>query len=152
MSLSEPPFNSSYPPLTKPDFKPTVPDFLLEGASEQDKYIIAQLSLVNQYAQWSITTELSTHEQVLKTNGRVLRAESDVRALKSAVENLQRDMDHVKPVTKVIAGAWRFLKKKPVMILGSLALFYVAFYLYPYLLKEDPILLLKDIVKAWLGA
>ena len=66
---SKPPFKSSYPELTRPDFKPNVPDFLLENASDQDKYIISQLSLVNQYAQWSVNTEMSTHEQVLRTNG-----------------------------------------------------------------------------------
>jgi len=110
-SQPQPESKSSYPALEKPDFKPNVPGFLLEGASEQDRYIIELLSLVNQYAQWSVTTELSTHEQVLKTNGRLIRAEKDIKEAKEDLNSLKSQAKAVAPFIKPVmqfAALWEF--------------------------------------------
>lgn len=105
------PFKSAYPPLIRPDFKPSVPTFLLEGASEQDKYIIEQLSLVNQYAQWSVTTEMQTHEQVLKTNGRLIKAEKELEQTRAQLSELAERAAIMEPLFKPLSqfmGLWDY--------------------------------------------
>lgn len=135
---SQPPFEpkSSYPALEKPDFKPNVPSFLLEGASEQDRYIIEQLSLVNQYAQWAVTTELSTHEQVLKTNGRLLKAERDIKASKEDLESLKSQAKAAAPFLKPLSyfvTLWGFRGFRWVFYAAA---FFVFTYLLPYYLQH----------------
>lgn len=137
-SESQPPFESksSYPPLEKPEFRPNVPAFLLEGASEQDRYIIEQLSLVNQYAQWAVTTELSTHEQVLKTNGRLIRAEKDIKEAKEDLNSLKSQAKAAAPFVKPImqfAALWEF---RPFRWMFYAATFFFFTYLLPWYLKD----------------
>jgi len=127
---------SSYPALDKPEFKPNVPSFLLEGASEQDRYIIEQLSLVNQYAQWAVTTELSTHEQVLKTNGRLIRAEKDVKDAKEDLNSLKSQAKAVAPFIKPVmqfAALWEF---RPFRWVFYGFTFFFFTYLLPWYLKS----------------
>ena len=134
---SQPQFESksSYPALEKPDFKPNVPGFLLEGASEQDRYIIEQLSLVNQYAQWSVTTELSTHEQVLKTNGRLIRAEKDIKEAKEDLVSLKFQAKAVAPFIKPVLQFGSLWEIRPFRWVFYGFTFFFFTYLLPWYLK-----------------
>lgn len=133
---STPPFKSAYPPLERPNFQPSVPGFLLEGASEQDRYIIEQLSLVNQYAQWAVTTEMSTHEQVLKTNGRLLRAEKGLDEAKEKLEALNKKAEVMEPLFKPLSqfmGLWDYKWFRWICYIAG---FFLFTYALPYYLKH----------------
>ncbi len=144
---STPPFKSQYPVLVRPDFKPNVPGFLLEGATDQDRYIIESLSLVNQYAQWSVNTEMSTHEQVLATNGRLMRAEKGIRDTQEDVNLLKDQARVVTPFLKPIsmfATLWEYWAFKWLFV-GGIVFF--LFVLYPYLLQCGLLTLLDSYLK-----
>ena len=153
MAESTPPFRSSIPELALPPegFQSNIPAHLLASSTPEDVWLMEEMSKNTQATTFVLHAVLDTNKQVRTTNGRLLRAEDDVKSLRSAVAALQEDMEKVKPVTRIIAGTWRFVSRKPVAIMLGLALFYLAFYVYPYLLKEDPISLLKDIARAMLG-
>lgn len=66
---------STIPALEKPEFKSDIPPHLLANASENEKYVLEQLSMVMQYVRWSSQVEVDTNHQVRKTNGRVIKLE-----------------------------------------------------------------------------
>lgn len=83
-SSHEPLPESSYPPLERPVFTSQIPPYLLEKASESDRYILAQLSILTQFIPWSVEAHLETNSLVRKTNGRLLRAEGDITDIQEA--------------------------------------------------------------------
>jgi hypothetical protein len=75
--------DSTYPPLEPPgEFKSQIPEHLVEGASKTDQFIMAQISILRQYNDWSVKALLAQDKNVRLTNGRLRRAEEDIRHLK----------------------------------------------------------------------
>lgn len=75
--------DSPLPPLkAPPEFTSEIPAHLLDGASRQDQHIMGSLSIGNQYDKWLVEAIMLTHNQVRATNGRLVRAESDIANLK----------------------------------------------------------------------
>jgi hypothetical protein len=72
---------STYPELQTPTFKSQIPEYLMSDASAPEKYIMEQLSVLTQTSEWSTKAHLSTMQSVRKTNGRLIRAESDIKEL-----------------------------------------------------------------------
>lgn len=66
---------STYPELKAPSFESDIPPHLLANASESDKYVLEQLSIVKQFIPWSVEAQLLTHSAVRRTNGRVISLE-----------------------------------------------------------------------------
>ncbi len=90
--------DSTYPPLEPPgEFKSQIPEHLLKGASETDRYIMAQMSIMRQYSDWSVKALLSQSKDIRLTNGKVRRAGQDI-------EDLKADRKNVKIGWKVISG------------------------------------------------
>ncbi len=90
--------DSTYAQLTAPaEFRSQIPSYLLNGASDQDKHIMAELSIGAQYNKWLVNALVETHAQVRRTNGRLIRAEEDIKDLKA-------DRKTVKIGWKVITG------------------------------------------------
>lgn len=98
------PNESTYPPLEKPEFKSQIPEHLLAGASEAEKHIVSQLSILMQSAEWSIHAHLSTDQNVRKTNGRLIRAETDIGHMKEDKRFLKSGWRVVVIVGGVISG------------------------------------------------
>lgn len=91
--------DSTYPPLEPPaEFKSQIPEHLLEGSSQTDRYIMEQMSIMRQYNDWSVKALLSQDKNVRLTNGRLRRAEEDIKHLKG-------EENSVKVGWKVIATA-----------------------------------------------
>jgi hypothetical protein len=75
--------DSTYAQLQPPgEFKSEIPAYLLNGASDQDKHIMEALSVGAQYNRWLVNALVETHAQVRRTNGRLIRAEEDIKHLK----------------------------------------------------------------------
>jgi hypothetical protein len=100
---------SSYPSLIAPEFTSQIPEYLLKDASDQDKHILAQLSVMAQISEWSVKAHISTMESVRKTNGRLIRAEEDIKALQEDKKFLKRGWKTVVAVAGVLAGVIAFL-------------------------------------------
>lgn len=96
---------SSYPSLTVPQFQSQIPDYLLKDASDQDKHIMAQLSVLTQVSEWSIKAHISTMESVRRTNGRLIRAEEDIKSLKGNEQFVKVGWKVVAKITAIIVGA-----------------------------------------------
>lgn len=133
---STPPFQSAYPSLERPVFQPSVPEFLLEGASDQDKYIISQLSLVNQYVQWAVTTEMSTHSQVLKTNGRLIRAEKALEETRKELDALNEKATTMEPLFKPVSQLMNLWEYRAFRWSCYALIFFFFTYLLPYYLQH----------------
>lgn len=102
------PTDSTYPPLEKPEFKSQIPEHLLAGMSEAEKHIVSQLSILTQCAEWGVHAHLAVNEQVRKTNGRLLRAETE--------------LGHIREDKRFLKSGWRL-----VVIIGGVISGFVSF-------------------------
>ncbi len=74
--------DSTYAQLVAPtEFRSQIPTHLLARASDEDKYIMSELSIGAQYNRWLVNALVETHAQVRRTNGRLIRAEESIKAL-----------------------------------------------------------------------
>jgi hypothetical protein len=86
-------------PLVKPSFDSKVPDYLLKDASDKDKYIIEQLSVISQTQEWLVdeavksSGKLDEVDNKLKfTNGKIASAITSIEELRRKNEN-DKEMD-----------------------------------------------------------
>ncbi len=82
--------DSTYAQLVAPaEFKSQIPEHLLTGASAQDRYLMAELSIGAQYNRWLMNALVETHSQVRRTNGRLIKAEEDIKHLKGEEKSVK---------------------------------------------------------------
>jgi hypothetical protein len=93
MSKFDPSINpkddSIYAELEPREFSSNIPSHLLKGADEQTKYVLQQLSIIDQQNRWLIKSAVDTNQQVRHTNGRV-----------RALENFREELEKVKTKEK----------------------------------------------------
>lgn len=90
--------DSTYPQLVAPvEFKSQIPLHLLKEASDAETYIMGELSVGAQYNRWLVNALVEAHGLVRMTNGRLRRAEEDIKDLKA-------DRKTVKIGWKVVSG------------------------------------------------
>lgn len=99
----------TYPPLEKPDLKSQIPSHLLADASGAEKHIISELSILRQFSEWSIRAHMDTHSGVLHTNGRLLKAESEIEDLKEDKRSFTYGWRAIVAVAGFIAGIISFI-------------------------------------------
>ena len=100
---------STYPALVKPEFKSQIPAPLLESASESDRYIMEQLSILTQFADWSVNAHMVTDSSVRKTNGRLIRAEANIHSLQMDEQRVAWSWKTIAKIGTAIAGLATFL-------------------------------------------
>jgi hypothetical protein len=127
--------HSEYPELVLPEeFKSDIPEHLLNGASEQDQYIMRKLSENTQRGLWLCKGVLDTNGHVRKTNGQVkvnkVKIQEHEEILK-AVKDVLPMIQSVKKAYDVIFGS------KLMMMLFGAGLGFIAFVLYPYILTKQ---------------
>jgi hypothetical protein len=103
------PTDSSYPPLEKPEFQSQIPEHLLVGASDAEKHIISQLSIIKQFSEWSSHAHLTHDQQVRKTNGRLIRAEVAIAKLEEDKKFLKSGWKVLVVIGGVISGFASFI-------------------------------------------
>ncbi len=82
--------DSTYAPLQPPtEFKSEIPTYLLKDASPQDQHIMEALSIGAQYNRWLVNALVETHSQVRRTNGRLIKAEEDIKHLKGEEKSVK---------------------------------------------------------------
>ena len=96
---------SSYPSLIAPNFQSQIPEYLLKDATDQDKHIMAQLSVLTQISEWSIKAHISTMESVRKTNGRLIRAEEHIKDLKGESNTVKVGWKVIAKIVAIVVGA-----------------------------------------------
>lgn len=101
---------SSYAALKPPEeFKSQIPDHLLADATPQDKHIMAALSINSQYSAWLVNAALETHSQVRRTNGKLLKAEAEISALKDDRKAVISGWKLIAAIGGILAGIASFL-------------------------------------------
>lgn len=94
--------DSTYPALQPPvEFKSQIPDLLLVGASPTDRYMLEQMSILRQYNDWKVQALLGQDKQLRHTNGRLIRAEEDLKDLKSDRKSVKAGW---KVITAIVGG------------------------------------------------
>lgn len=64
---------SQLPTIVVPDFKPLIPEYMLDGIKDDStKYIVEQLSIMTQQGQWQTHKILNIHDYTKKINGKVI--------------------------------------------------------------------------------
>ena len=101
--------DSTYPVLEKPEFHSQIPEHLLAGASDAEKHIMSQLSIMTSFAEWSVRAHMSTNEQVRRTNGRLIKAEGNIGDIKEDKRFLRSGWKAIVVVAGVISGLVSFL-------------------------------------------
>ena len=61
----------------------------MEGSSQTDRYIMEQMSIMRQYSDWSVKALLTQDKNVRLTNGRLRRAEEDLRHIKGEEQTVK---------------------------------------------------------------
>lgn len=103
------PTESTYPPLEKPEFKSQIPEHLLANASDAEKHIVSQLSILTQFAEWSTHAHLDIADQTRRTNGRLTRAETQLERIDEDKRFLKSGWRLAVVVGGVISGFVSFL-------------------------------------------
>lgn len=103
---SNPVLKSTYPPLEKPDFKSQIPPHLLTEATEAEKYILENLSILAQSTEWSTKAHLSHDLNLRYTNGRLREAESKIEEI---TEERGRWTFSAKILLSIIGGTAGFI-------------------------------------------
>ncbi len=94
--------DSTYAQLIAPtEFRSQIPTHLLARASDEDKYIMSELSIGAQYNKWLVNALVETHAQVRRTNGRLIRAEEDIKGLKADRKSVKVGW---KVITAIVGG------------------------------------------------
>lgn len=100
---------STYPPLERPTFTSQIPPYLLEKASDSDKYILAQLSTLSQFIPWAVTAALEGNALVRKTNGRLIKAEADIVVIQEDRVAVRSGWKAIFKAGAIIGGAISFV-------------------------------------------
>jgi hypothetical protein len=61
--------------LPKSGFASSIPEYLLEGKSEAEIYVLKEVSKMSQFIEWSAPLLLDNNLQARRTNGRVKKLE-----------------------------------------------------------------------------
>ena len=99
---------SPYTPLEPPEYRSQIPAHLLSHASEQEQYIMGQLSILSQHADWSVHAHLSQDKQLRYTNGKVRQHEVDIKAFKDDKAFLGRGWKFLVATAGVVGGLISF--------------------------------------------
>lgn len=101
--------DSTYPKLERPDFKSQIPAYLLESASDRDRFIIEQLNILTQFIPWSVEAHLLLDSNLRRTNGRLIRAEDNIAAIQSDRKSEKRGWKFIFLACGVVAGFISFI-------------------------------------------
>lgn len=123
-----------------PEFQSDIPSHLLENATPQDKWIMENISILNQKTNW--LTEMrrydserlhemdgiskETLEQTKKTNGRVNKLEERNEIAEQAIKEfkeIEPDLMFLINAKKVIMNPWTFR----LIVLAGVGAFYLVF-------------------------
>lgn len=97
--------DSTYPPLEAPgEFKSQIPDHLLGNATPTEKHLMEEASISRQQNAWLVKACLSLDRQTRLTNGRLRKAEQDIRSLKDDRKTIVRGWRFVAAVVAGIGG------------------------------------------------
>ena len=138
---------------TVPTFESKLPAGLLNGLSEQDRYLYTSQDETRQAIAWLVAKMASTadqvelvHQQAKFTNGKVAQATADITALKEAVQAHQQQTE---PVVKAYNLAGKMVRSK-VFWFGAVLFFGIG---APWLVAHapDPQALIVWTVKTALG-
>lgn len=135
-SDSHSPFKSSYEPLTLPEggFVSKIPPHLLHDCDEQTRWLMNEISRASQAIDWTCQGLVETHDQVRRTNGRLLKAESDLSEVHASVTTLNDKATVMEPIFKPLAqfmGLWQYTWFRWICYA---ALFFFFTYALPYYL------------------
>lgn len=68
--------HTSIPRLSTPEFKPAIPEYMLDGIKDStSRYIIEQISVMSQQSAWQTHKIMNIHDYTSSINGKVIELE-----------------------------------------------------------------------------
>lgn len=125
--------NEQFDDLTPPEFKSNVPEVLINGLSDVDRYVVEQLSILNQKNDWQ-TSKIAEQAIVLKevakqtqkTNGRVTQLEDKSQNFDKRLSEDKEVIDTAKKIVKMLSNKYILIA-----ILASFVIFWHLIALVP---------------------
>lgn len=117
-------------------FASNIPPHLLDGADDQTRWLMNEMSKNSQGIEWTCHGLLDTNRQVRRTNGRLLKAEAEITDLSSKMESLETQAKAMTPFFKPLsqfAALWEYRVFRWVFYI---AIFFFFTYLLPYYLQH----------------
>lgn len=129
--------SSNHPDSNIPNFEPVkLPDFVLKGMDEKDKYIydaVSKIDSLGKTIEWVAEQQVKQNEvlaridaQVQKTNGRTTQNEKDIVEMKHTLEPWNRENSEFWNTIHT------FSKKKWTWVIVSFCLCFFAFGVVPF--------------------
>lgn len=143
------PFESRYPELTLPPggFKSTIPAYLLDGADDQQRWIMEEISRNSAATEFACRGAVEVSQHLRALNGKTYKNEKAVGEAREELENLKGQAKVMSPFLKPLSmftALWDYTLFKWFFIGGII---FFLFVLYPYLLKVGLIDLLDSYIK-----
>ena len=67
---------TNIPEITPPEFKPSIPEYMLQGIKQDSqRYIIEQISVMSQQSAWQTHKIMNIHDYTRSINGKVIELE-----------------------------------------------------------------------------
>jgi hypothetical protein len=95
--------------LTKPSFDSKVPEYLLKDASDKDKYIIEQLSIIGQQSNWVIDETIKQSVKLETLDEKVSYTNGSVNEHKKLISELNETKEDVNQIVSVKRFVCRYL-------------------------------------------
>lgn len=106
--------DSIYPPLVRPTFHSAVPKHLIEQMEEKDRYMVSQMSIMEQQNEWIISAVVECNRSIreLDIGMRSSRAQLELRL--QTAEQWQRMVMSKWAVVVVLAGILGMMFLQPI--------------------------------------
>jgi hypothetical protein len=135
---SQPPFHkSSYPELKVPaKWESSIPEHLLADTDPATRWIMEELSKNTKAIEWACHGLVDTNTQVRNTNGRLLKAEADIRRDKDSLTALVAKADLMEPLFKPLSLFMRLWDYKWFRILCYFAGLFILMVVVPWYIQH----------------
>lgn len=100
---------SNYMPLVKPSFDSKVPEYLLKDASDKDKYIIEQLSIIGQQSNWVVDETIKQSAKLETLDSKVSYTNGSVNEHKKLISELNETKEDVNQIVSAKRFICRYL-------------------------------------------
>lgn len=111
--------------ITVPPFESQLPPEFLEGLDHRGQYLYTKMDEIVQTQKWLTeqtvaqnTTLQEVKVQVLKTNGRLLKAEDDIGQLKNTQKEMQDDIKLIRVVKHIAVSKWFWIGVGAFLVFG----------------------------------
>lgn len=137
-SDTSPPFESRYPELSLPEhgFQSTLPAHLLEGADEQTRYIMNEISRNSAATEFACRAAVDQSRHLRALNGKTFKNERGLAEARQHLDDLMEKAQIVEPLIKPVNQFMSLWEYRAFRWMVYITIFFFFTYLLPYYLQH----------------